>query len=455
MKRLASLCLAIIVPGGISAARAADMPVLFEHVRVIDGTGSAARDNMNVLVRDGRIASVTSGTQPADEAGVHVINLAGYTMIPGLISDHSHVGLVGGTSDSGANFTRDNILHALRQYEVYGVTTVTALGVTKSPLFDDLRREQHAGANAGADLFGVDQGIGVPGGAPPEGMMHVGSDQLMRPSTPEEARQDVDKMAAEGTDLVKLWVDDFRNGVASKAPMPMMTPEVWHAVITHAHELKLRVAAHIHDLKYARMMVEGQADILAHGVRDQPIDHALIARMKQAGTWYIPTISLDEASYLFAEQPQLLADPELTQGLDPALRAQISDPAWRAKTLAAPLTPASHKAVAMNEKNLMLLYRAGVKIGFGTDSGATALRIPGFAEHRELRLMVEAGLTPMEAIRVATSQAAALLNLQDRGVIAPGKRADLVVLKADPSTDITAVDKIESVWRGGQRTGQP
>jgi len=455
MKTLTSFCLALLASCALSAAHADEAPTVFQHVRIIDGTGAPARTDMTVTVQGGRITAIApSGNAPA-VPGARVINLAGYTMIPGLISDHSHVGLNGGTTSGPAYFTRDNILHALRHYEQYGVTTVTSMGVTRSPLFDDLRREQHAGLNPGADLFGVDQGIGVPDGAPPEGMMHVGPDQLMRPATADEARHDVDVMAQEGTDLVKIWVDDFKSGVASKPPMPVMKPEIWQAAIARAHEHGLRVAVHIHDLAYARLMVAAHADIIAHGVRDKPVDAPLIAAMKKAGTWYIPTIELDEASYLFAEQPQIVSDPELAQGLDPALKAQFSNPAWRAGVLAAPLTPASHKAVAMNERNVLALYRAGIKVGFGTDSGATPLRIPGFAEHRELRLLVDAGLTPLEALRLATSQAAALLNLSDRGVIAPGKRADLVVLKADPSDDITAVDKIASVWRGGQEAATP
>lgn len=101
-------------------------------------------------------------------------------------------------------------------------------------------------------------------------------------------------------------------------------------------------------------------------------------------------------------------------------------------------------------RNLQLLHDAGVKIGFGTDSGATPLRIPGFAEHRELALNVQAGLTPLQAIRLATGQAAALLGLSDRGLIAPGKRADLLVVDGDPAADIHALDQIEAVWQRGK-----
>ena len=103
-------------------------------------------------------------------------------------------------------------------------------------------------------------------------------------------------------------------------------------------------------------------------------------------------------------------------------------------------------------KNLKTLYDAGVNIGFGTDSGATPLRVAGFAEHRELHLMVAAGLSPLQAITLATRNAAALLMLDDRGTLAPGKRADLLLVKGDPSHDISSLDSVQTVWSQGRRS---
>jgi imidazolonepropionase-like amidohydrolase len=105
----------------------------------------------------------------------------------------------------------------------------------------------------------------------------------------------------------------------------------------------------------------------------------------------------------------------------------VEDPDYRERTLALPATAKNRAAVTTNKQNLKVLHDAGVRVGFGSDSGG-GLRIPGVAEHLELALMVEAGLTPMQAITNATSNAAALLKLDDRGVLAPGKLADLVVL---------------------------
>lgn len=444
--RSAFAALLLATPAALVVGSAMAEPVAFEHARLIDGTGSLAQPDATVVINNGEIISVGI---PAPADARHV-DLSGKTLMPALISDHVHVGLVKGTGASRDNYTRANILAALKQYSDYGVLTVTALGLNRSPLFDTLRQEQHDGRNPGADLYGVDQGIGAPDGVPPAAMVKgVGPDQVFRPTTPEEARKDVDQMIAEHTDLVKIWVDDFRNDVPDGKTYPMMPPAIYQAVIDEAHQHGTRVAVHIHDLAVAKAIVAAKADILAHGVRDQPVDHDLIAAMLRQGTWYIATLDLDEANYLYAEQPDLLSNPFVLAGIDPALRRQFTDPKWRAETLAKPLTKASHYALSVNQKNLAVLYRAGVKVGFGTDSGAAPTRIPGFAEHRELYLTVQAGLSPVQAISLATGNAAALMNLSDRGVIVPGRRADLLVVNGNADENIAAVDQIDQVWQRG------
>jgi imidazolonepropionase-like amidohydrolase len=367
------------------------------------------------------------------------------TVLPGLISNHAHLGLVKGTTLSGNNVTRANILRQLRQYTAYGVTTVASLGLNLKPFYD-LQPQAHSGATRTADMFGADRGFGAPNGAPPASM-GVLDTQVYRPSTPEEARSQVRESAQRHPDLIKIWVDDLHGAVRAK-----MNPEVYKAVIDEAHANGLRVAAHIYYLEDARQLVGDSIDILAHGVRDTAVDPEFVKSIKGRGAWYIPTLSLDESFYIYAEHPEWLQQPFLRRGLQPSLAAQLSDPAWRTRVLADSKTLGVEKqALATNMKNLKTLFDAGVNIGFGTDSGATPLGVAGFAEHRELRLLTAAGLTPLQAIQTATKNAAALLHLDDRGVIAPGKLADLLVVNGDPSRDISAVDNIESVWRRGKK----
>lgn len=440
MIRISSLLLLAAATSPVVA-----QPIALTHVRIIDGTGKAPIEDGTVLINQGRI--VAAGRQISTR-GARILDRSGDTVLPGLISDHSHVGQIRGTTAGAANYTRDTILRELSQYRRYGVTTIVALG-NNGPLFDPLRKEAHQG-KLPADLFGVDQGIGVANGAPPQTMVKVGPDQLYRPATLDEARADVRKMAAAGTDLVKIWVDDFGGSVPVK-----MSPDIYRTVIDESHKLGLRVAAHIHDLSDAEGVVAAGADIIAHGVRDTPVPPEFVATLKQKGVWYIATLALDDATVAWAEQLPWTKTPFTRAALSPELAAQIDDPAWREKTLATPQMAPARASLTMNEANLKTLVEAGVKVGFGTDSGATPVRVAGLAEHRELMLSVQAGLSPMRAITMATRDAAALMNLSDRGTIAPGKRADLLIVQGDPSRDIGAMDRIVETWANGSAVPGP
>jgi imidazolonepropionase-like amidohydrolase len=413
-------------------------------VRVIDGTGAAPLENADVVIDRKWIRAVGASGSIGLPAGADIIDAHGATVLPGLISDHSHVGLVDGTEQGKGHYTQANVLRQLHQYEAFGVTTVVSLGMN-APLFYDLQSQLHAGDLPGADLFGADRGIGISAGAPP---VDVDDDQLYRASTPEQARADVDETAKNHPTLLKIWVDDFRGKFPSKMSTPMIK-----AIVDEAHTKGLRVAAHVFYLADAKRLVDAGVDVLAHGVRDLPVDAALITAMKTHHTWYVPTLGLDETFYVFAEgSADFLAKPIFTHALQPALAAQFADPAWKTKTLADTKAIAQDKsAAAINLQNLKTLHDAGILIGFGTDSGATPLRIAGFAEHHELSLMVRAGLTPVDAIHIATQQAALLLDIHDRGTIAPGQLADLLIVSGHPEVSIDDVDKIVSVWHRGRR----
>lgn len=441
MKRLAVLaCVMAYTPAWAET-------VAITGVRLVDGTGATPIENAAIVMTGGRI--VSAGRDIEIPADARRIDHSGRTVIPGLISTHSHVGQVGGTSMGAKNYTREVITAELAQFGRYGVTTVVALG-NNGPLFATLREEAHAGTLAGADLFGVMQGIGVPNGAPPQESLKVAPNQLFRPDTPDEAREAIDRMAAANTDLVKLWLDNFGGLLPVK-----MKPEIYRAVIEQSHKHGLRVAAHVHDLDDALAIIDAGADIIAHGIRDKPVTPELIEKMKAKGVWYVPTLALDDATFIWADAPEWTEADFVRKALSPELAAQVDDPAWRAKVLKEPRTAAARRSLAMNLQNLKTLHDAGVKIGFGTDSGATPLRVPGVAEHRELALMIEAGLPPAEAVTIATRNAAELMRLDDRGTIETGKRADLIVLDGDPSAEITFSKRIVEVWARGRRMAPP
>jgi imidazolonepropionase-like amidohydrolase len=434
--------------GVLIVATAADaQTTALRGARVIDGRGGAPIDNATIVIRDGRIVAIGPSAGTAVPSDAEVVDYSGKTIIPGIVSDHSHVGIFVGLKAAPENYNRDAILRQLKQLEAYGVTTVMALGLN-GPLFYELRPELHAGRLPGADLFGADQGIGVVGGQPSAAVVPIGENQVSRPDTVEVARESIRQMAGRKTDMVKIWLD------SAGGLMPKLKPEVYSAVIDEAHKNRLRVAAHIYDLDDAKAIVRAGVDIIAHGVRDKPVDSEFIDMMKARQVWYVSTIVLDYTGFIFAEQPSWMREPFLQRALHPAVSAQFDDPAYRERTLALPATAKNKAAVTTNKRNLKALHDAGVRVGFGSDSGV-GLRIPGVAEHLELALMVEAGLTPMQAIINATSNAAALLKLDDRGELVSGKLADLVVLDGDPTADISNSRKIHAVWHRGKQVAGP
>lgn len=427
------------------ALPAAAEPILFENARVFDGQRD--RGITPVLIDGARIVHI--GTPlPAAATGARRVDYTGKTLLPALVSDHAHVGNTQGLEHGDRFYTRDNVVRDLRQFQRYGITTVTALGMNGADFFA-LRTEVNADPRLGAQLYGTGGGIGAPDGAPPADSMGLRHDPVARPRTAEQARAAVATQHADGVDLIKLWVDDLGG------KRPMMTPEVYRAAIAEAHARGLTVAAHIHDLDQARDLVDARVDILAHGIRDRAVDPMLARKMRDQGTWYIPTVAIDEANYWYAEHPQALHQPFLRQALHRDVLARWSQPEWQRAQLAGSGIPAAREAVATNLDNVRRLHAAGVKLGFGTDAGAMPHRVIGVAEHRELQLLVQAGLSPAQALQVATSQAADLLGLADRGRIAAGKRADLLVLDADPLTDIANTQRIGAVWQAGQEVAGP
>ena len=428
---------------------AAQQPTLLRNATVIDGTGAPAREHMDVTFAAGLIESIapTSSTTPQ---GVTIIDCSGKTLIPGLISAHSHLGVLeANATPSATAFNLPNVTAALNQFERYGVTTIVSLGLNRDLVYE-LRAQQRSGALGGATILTAGRGIGVPGGAPP---LMVAKDQVDLPTTADQARADVDTFAARHADIVKIWVDPLHN----KAPE--MQPSIYEAVIDQAHKDHLRVAAHEYALKDAQTLVEDGIDVLAHSVRDQAVDAAFINSMLRHHTWYIPTLELDEAFYLYAREPSIMQSEFFKQAAGTQLLAKLTASDYAAKTLADKDTKQHQQDHALALQNFKALYDAGVHVAFGTDSGAVPGRIPGFSEHRELEDLVLSGLTPLEAITVATGSTGELLHTLDPtitvGLIAPGYSADLILLTADPLTDIHNTRHIAAIYHHGRPVSNP
>lgn len=415
--------------------------LVFRHANIISGTSDKIQTNQTLLVRDGIIVSLYAegGQLPKDAT---YIDVTGKYLMPTLFNMHGHLGIIKGNTNAAGNYTADNVRNQLRRYQQYGVGAVLSMG-TEQPLLLPLRDSSRAGVLPGAIIYSALYGFGVADGAPPVAM---GMTRVFRPETPEQARQQVDSLAALKPDVIKIWVDDFGGS------MPKMKPEIYTAILQRAHQKGIRVAAHVYYLEDARKLVRLGLDIIAHSIRDKEVDEAFITQMKQHRVVYIPTLSLDEFAYAYEQTPAWVNDPFFRTSLEPGVYEMVTSAAYKQKVMNDPKTAKEKAALKTAMRNLVKLYRAGVMIALGTDSGAMPIRPQGFAEHQEMELMVQAGLTPGEVIEISTLNGARLLGTaHTQGSIETGKQADFIILDANPLSDIRNTHKINAVYLKGRQ----
>lgn len=396
--------------------------VALTGARVIDGTGRTPLENATLLVENGRVTAIGSAATVRVPAGATRVDLAGKTIIPGLINAHGHVQV----EQNSRLPVRDDLLRRLRMYADYGVTTVVSLGAsaTDEAAGVALRDEQRAGRADGARFY--------TSGRPVAGR------------TPEESRAAVDRLAAAGVDVIKLRLNGNANDPDAGT---------FRAQVEQAHAKGLRTAVHIFNLKDAQMAVDAGVDVIGHSVRDEDVTPAFIAALTSRGVAYIPTLTRDLSAFVYESTPAFFTDPFFLRGrsLYDEQVPMLSEPAYQQKVRADKNAQSIKPALAQANRNLKLLSDAGVLIAMGTDSGAAGNpgRWQGYFEHVELEMMVQAGLTPMQTLVAATSGAAKAMALRNQGSLEPGNLADFVVLNANPLTDIRNTRQIDSVWMSG------
>ncbi|MCY4600425.1 MAG: amidohydrolase family protein [Acidobacteria bacterium] len=421
---LAALCVAAIQCGAPEPEPVEPTPGLlaFTGARLITGSGDAIEDGV-LVVRDGRVAAAgAAGTVdvPADAARM---DLAGRTIIPGLINAHGHVNNVRGLEADPAFYTEAHVEDQLALYARYGVTTVLSLG-GGGPAGMAVRDRQDAGLNR-ARLYL--------------------SGPVVNPGSVEEATEQVNAVADMGADIVKIRVDD-NLGSTQK-----MTPDVFGAVIEQAHARGLRVAAHLYYLDDAKALLAAGADLIAHSVRDQPVDDELAALLREHDVCYCPTLMREVSTFVYEERPDWFDDPFFLQEVDPAVVQALEAPEYQQRIRESSSAQTYKVALEQARENLKALSDAGVRVAMGTDTGPAA-RFQGYFEHGELDLMVASGLTPMQTLVAATGDAARCLQIDgDVGTLAAGKWADFVVLGSNPLDDIRNTRTIESVWIAGNQ----
>ncbi len=409
---------------------AAAQVTAFVGGRVLDGTGRVI-EAATVVVRDGVIVDVgPAASVPIPEGAVRV-DTRGKTLMPGIVNAHGHLSAVDGLKSGPQYYSPANLERQLRAYATYGVTTVFSLGDDEAAAFA-LRAAQATAPPARARVY-----VAGP---------------IVLADSAETARAATDKVVALKPDLIKIRVDD---NLGSSKKMP---EAAWRATLERVKAAGLTLAAHIFYLADATALAEAGNTFIAHSVRDRPVDAAFLAAMKRNDICYSPTLMREVSTFVYDATPPWANDAFFRRGYGADISAELADPGRQEKFRASNAWAMGQKYKAgleVAKANLKRVQDAGIRVAFGTDTGPAG-RFQGFFEHMELELMVESGLTPMQAIVAATGNAAACWGQQGViGTIAKGAQADLLLLTRNPLDAIANTRSLEHIYIGGRRFEPP
>jgi imidazolonepropionase-like amidohydrolase len=412
---------------------------LIRGARIFDG--ERLRPASNVLLAGRTIAGIAPALDGPD--GGDVIDGRGRTLLPGLIDCHVHA------SD----------IRALGQALTFGVTT--ELDMFSGP---DLAAERRSLAARRDDV--ADIRTAVQGATPAGGTFHRLDPDLPVVRGPEDAAAFVAAQLAHGADYLKIYLED-----PAWYGSPALSGETVRALVTAAHAHGLLAVAHADSAAMARMFIQAGGDALAHVLGDLEVTPAFLADLGQRPAFVVATLratavlSEPHARQISADQHELAGHPRLGPFLDEPTRAVFTRPGLLADARARGAAGACRGGRLDFDgalRSVRALHRAGIPVLAGTDANYPDPEGPGnailhayaghgIALHHELELLVRAGLSPAAALAAATSVPARLFGLADRGRIAPGLRADLLLVDGDPATDVTATRNIAAIWRHGVR----
>ncbi len=425
-------------------------PLLVQNAAVFDSITGQVLPNQDVLVRGASIVAIGAAGSLAETDGAHVIAGQGATLIPGLIDMHGHVMASTGPSwETATPNPEDN----LRAYAFAGVTTVFDPGDSSDEAYS--RRQRVAdGELLGPRIFTAGRIITDPEGHPRsvvDALAPWWIAWLLKPqvatgvATVEEARDAVDERADAGADAIKVAIDSIPLDAA------IMPADVLGAVVDQARQRKLRTVAHIGTTEDAIVTADSGAALWVHGVYKERVPDEMVAKLVAYG---IPMVTTSEVfdRYGRALQGPLVPSKLEQQMISPEKLASFFPPpedfdlgalqGW---------VELMQQTREVRLDNVGRLHAAGVTILAGSDTQSGVF--PGAGLHRELVTLVAAGLSPAEALRAATLSPARFLDESadpDAGVIAVGKRADLVLVNGDPTRDIAAVSNIREVILNGR-----
>ena len=436
--KITSRILLVLLSFGISA-HAADETIALKAARLFDGKSSSLLQNGVVIVRGDKI--VDAGSNLPLPMGAQVIDLGDATLSPGFMDAHTHL-----TADYSGNYNErrlqeldlnvsEQAIHATvfaRATVEAGFTTVRDLGsrFVASREFVDvaLRNSINKGTIVGPRMLVATKGIGATGGHfdPTSGFRDFlfgrepdYTDGIA--NGPDEIRKAVRFEVKNGADVIKAAVSGGVLSLADEVDTPQLTPAEMAALVDESHRLRRKVAVHCHGDQAAREAIEAGVDSIEHGSFLKP---ETLTLMKNKGTYLTPTLMATE--WIMSK----------IDNYPPALQA-------KAKAAAAARTDMFRNAVKM-----------GVKISFGTDAAV----YPHGENAKEFKLMVDLGMSPIDALKSATTNDAELFGVaQKLGTLEKGKLADVIAVPGDPTTDITATARVSFVMKEGKiiRQGPP
>ena len=427
----------------------ASRSLVLRNVRVFDAPAATRIDGMrDVAVRDGRIVAV--GPPGLDAPGLPVIDGRGGTLLPGLIDVHTHTG--SSPNPPGRVAVLPDVGENLAAFLYSGVTTVLDLGNLSPAVFRE-RAHVAAGEQLGPRVYAAGPVFTAPGGHPAEVLRawlpwylrwYVVPRATREVATPDEARRAVVALLPERPDMLKIAID-----AGARGDVPLLSRETIAAITAAGHAAGVRSIAHIGSSAEAIDAVHGGVDALAHAPWREELTDEAVAAIAAARIPVVVTIAVWD----LAGTPRTRAADFLP------IEREVARPDVIAALLAPPPVPdavtatfvrAAAVAHGARRRNVGRLRAAGVPVLAGSDA-CNPGDLPGAGLHLELAKLVEAGLTPGEALRAATWQNARFLAGEgaDFGEIAVGKRADLVLVEGDPTTQIADLGRITQVLLDG------